>query len=89
MYIVSWRHELRNALMKVPVWIWKLMASLQVLTSVNEVKKRTRKGWRSLGEGGKCRELLLLVCLQPVIEDGVPMTKARQKLVGHLAVQVP
>lgn len=87
MYIVSWRHELRNALMKVPVWIWKLMASSQVLTSVNEVKKRTRKGWRSLG--GKCRELLLLVSLQPVIEDGVPTTKARQKLVGHLAVQVP
>lgn len=52
MYIVSRRHELRNALMKVPVWIWKLMASSQVLTSVNEVKKRTRKGWRSLGGGG-------------------------------------
>lgn len=85
MYIVSWSHELRNALMKVPVWIWKLMASSQVLTSVNKVKKRTRKGWRSLR--GNCRELLLLVCLQPVIKDGVPTTKARQKLVGHLAVQ--
>lgn len=39
------------------------MASSQVLTSVNEVKKRTRKGWRSLGGGGWQMQGALTACL--------------------------